>query len=179
MIRLKITDEQIEYATYLVNNCNYGRRGKFDGDKSKQLVGMLAQTVLADYLKQPRPDTSEGFDGGYDYIINGKKVDVKCMSRKGYVIGNYVHNLIAYQKNYDVDYYIFTSLNTTTNELEVCGVINKEQFFSKADLFEKGTVRHKGKTAFTLEAPTYELKQYKLFLLGNVDDVVDIYTKIR
>lgn len=179
MIRLKITDEQIEYATYLVNNCNYGRRGKFDGDKSKQLVGMLAQTVLADYLKQPRPDTSEGFDGGYDYIINGKKVDVKCMSRKGYVIGNYVHNLIAYQKNYDVDYYIFTSLNTTTNELEVCGVINKEQFFSKADLYEKGTVRHKGKTAFTLEAPTYELKQYKLFLLGNVDDVVDIHTKIR
>lgn len=179
MIRLKITDEQIEYATYLVNNCNYGRRGKFDGDKSKQLVGMLAQTVLADYLKQPRPDTSEGFDGGYDYIINGKKVDVKCMSRKGYVIGNYVHNLIAYQKNYDVDYYIFTSLNTTTNELEICGVIHKAQFFSMADLFEKGTVRHKGKTAFTLEAPTYELKQYKLHLLGNVDDVVDIYTKIR
>ena len=179
MIRLKITDEQIEYATYLVNNCNYGRRGKFDGDKSKQLVGMLAQTVLADYLKQPRPDISVGFDGGYDYIINGKKVDVKCMSRKGYVIGNYVHNLIAYQKNYDVDYYIFTSLNTTTNELEVCGVINKEQFFSKADLYEKGTVRHKGKTAFTLEAPTYELKQYKLHLLGNVDDVVDIYTKVR
>ena len=144
MIRLKITDEQIEYATYLVNNCNYGRRGKFDGDKSKQLVGMLAQTVLADYLKQPRPDTSEGFDGGYDYIINNKKVDVKCMARKGYMIGNYVHNLgymignyvhnlIAYQKNYNVDYYIFTSLNTTTNELEVCGVINKERFFSMAD----------------------------------------------
>ena len=99
MIRLKITNEQIEYATYLVNNCNYGRRGKFDGDKSKQLVGMLAQTVLADYLKQPRPDTSVGFDGGYDYIINNKKVDVKCMARKGYMIGNYVHNLIAYQKN--------------------------------------------------------------------------------
>lgn len=179
MIRLKITDEQIEYATYLVNNCNYGRRGKFDGDKSKQLVGMLAQTVLADYLKQSRPDTSEGFDGGYDYIINNKKVDVKCMARKGYMIGNYVHNLIAYQKNYDVDYYIFTSLNTTTNELEVCGVINKERFFSMANLFEKGTVRYKGKTAFTLEAPTYELKQYKLFLVGNVDDVVDIHTKIR
>lgn len=179
MIKLKITDEQIEYATYLVNNCNYGRRGKFDGDKSKQLVGMLAQTVLADYLRQPRPDISVGFDGGYDYIINNKKVDVKCMARKGYVIGNYVHNLIAYQKNYDVDYYIFTSLNTTTNELEVCGVIGKEQFFSKADLYEKGTVRYKGRTAFTLEAPTYELKQYKLFLLGNVDDVVDIYTKIR
>lgn len=179
MIRLKITNEQIEYATYLVNNCNYGRRGKFDGNKSNQLVGMLAQTVLADYLKQPRPEASEGFDGGYDYIINNKKVDVKCMTRKGYMIGNYVHNLIGYQKNYDVDYYIFTSLNTTTNELEVCGVINKEQFFNLANLFEKGTVRYKGKTAFILEAPTYELKQYKLHLVGNVNDSVDIYTKIR
>ena len=48
-----------------------------------------------------------------------------------------------------------------------------------ADLFEKGTVRYKGKTAFTLEAPTYELKQYKLYLVGDVNDSVDIYTKIR
>ncbi len=32
---------------------------------------------------------------------------------------------------------------------------------------------------FTLEAPTYELKQYKLYLVGDVNDSVDIYTKIR
>lgn len=179
MIRLKISEEQIEYAKYLVENCNYGNRGKFDGDKSKQLVGMLAQTVLADYLRQPRPDTSTGFDGGYDYIINGKKVDVKCMARKGYVIGNYVHNLIAYQKNYNVDYYIFTSLNTRTNELEVCGVIDKESFYKSAKLYPIGTIRHKGHTPFMLEAPTYELQQYRLHLLGNVEDDVDIYCKIR
>ena len=76
MIRIQITKEQIEYATQLVNQCNFGNRGRFDGDKSKQLVGMLAQTVLADYIRQPRPLPSVGFDGGYDYIINGKKVDV-------------------------------------------------------------------------------------------------------
>lgn len=179
MIRLKISKEQIEYAKYLVDNCNYGNRGKFDGDKSKQLVGMLAQTVLADYIRQPRPDTSVGFDGGYDYIINGKKVDVKCMARKGYMIGNYVHNLIAYQKNYDVDYYIFTSLCTTTNELEVCGVISKEDFYRTAKFYKEGTTRYKGSTAFKLDAPLYELQQYRLHLLGNVEDDVDIYTKIR
>ena len=179
MIRLKISNEQIEYAKYLVNNCNYGNRGKFDGDKSKQLVGMLAQTVLADYLRQPRPDTSVGFDGGYDYIINGKKVDVKCMSRKGYVIGNYVHNLIAYQKKYDVDYYIFTSLCTATNELEVCGVISKQDFYNMATFYKEGTTRYKGHTPFTLQAPTYELQQYRLHLVGNVEDDVDIYCKIR
>lgn len=179
MIRLKISNEQIEYARHLVNNCNYGNRGKFDGDKSKQLVGMLAQTVLADYLRQPRPDTSVGFDGGYDYIINGKKVDVKCMSRKGYVIGNYVHNLVAYQKKYDVDYYIFTSLCTATNELEVCGVISKEDFYKMSKFYPEGTTRYKGHTAFQLQAPIYEIQQYRLHLVGNVEDDVDIYCKIR
>lgn len=179
MIKLKITEEQVNYAKYLISNCNYGNRGKFDGDKARQLVGMLAQTVLADYLRQPRPDISVGFDGGYDYIINDKKVDVKCMSRKGYIQGDFVHNLIAYQKNYDVDYYIFTNLNTVTNELEICGVISKEQFYEMAKLYREGTVRYKGNTSFKLEAPTYELKQYRLFLVGNVNDDVDIYTKIR
>ncbi len=179
MLRLKITKEQIEYANYLVENCNYGRRGKFDGDKSKQLVGMLAQTVLADYIRQPRPDISFGFDGGYDYVINGKKVDVKCMSRKGYIRGEFVHNLIAYQKDYNVDYYIFTSLCTTTNELEVCGVINKDAFYDLANYYEEGTVRYKGNTAFELQAPTYELQQYRLHLVGNVEDDVDIYCRIK
>lgn len=179
MIRLKISDEQIEYAKYLVDNCNYGNRGKFDGDKSKQFVGMLAQTVLADYIRQPRPTTSKGFDGGYDYIINGKKVDVKCMTRRGYIKGEYVHNLIAYQKDYAVDYYIFTSLCSLTNELEVCGVISKDFFYRTAKLYNAGTVRYKGNTAFKLEAPTYELEQFRLHILGNVEDDVDIYCAIR
>ena len=179
MIRIQITKEQIEYATQLVNQCNFGNRGRFDGDKSKQLVGMLAQTVLADYIRQPRPLPSVGFDGGYDYIINGKKVDVKCMARKCYMTGTYVHNLIAYQKDYDVDYYIFTSLNTRTNELEVCGVIEKDVFFDTARLYYQGATRYKGNTAFKLEAPTYELQQNRLHILGNVEDDVDIYTRIR
>lgn len=178
MIRIKISDEQLKYATYLVDNCNFGNRGKFDGNKANQFVGMLAQTVLADYIRQPRPELSTGFDGGYDYIINNKKVDVKCMARKGNVIGNYVHNLVAYQKNYDVDYYIFTSLNTTENILEICGVIDKQSFYEKSDLYKEGTVRYKGKVPFRLKAPVYELKQYRLHLLGNVNDDVDIYQKI-
>lgn len=179
MIRLKISKEQIEYAKYLVNNCNYGNRGKFDGDKSKQLVGMLAQTVLADYIRQPRPEISHGFDGGYDYIINGKKVDVKCMNRKVYMLGHYVHNLVAFQKDYDVDYYIFTSLCTSTNELEICGVISKENFYKYAKLYPQGTVRRNQHKSFKLDTDLYELEQYKLATLGDVVDDIDIYCKIR
>ena len=145
MINLKITQEQINYATQLVEKSNFGNRGKFDGDKSKQLVGMLAQVVVADYIRQPRPEPSTGFDGGYDYIINGKKVDVKCMARKSDMFGDYVHNLVGYQKNYDVDYYLFTNLNTKTTTLQICGVITKQDFFKHAKYFPIGASRYSGR----------------------------------
>ena len=51
MIRVHITEEQIRYTQDLIESCNFGNRGKFDGDMSKQLIGMLGQTVVADYLE--------------------------------------------------------------------------------------------------------------------------------
>lgn len=179
MIRIAISAEQVDYALDLVDKCNFGQRGKFDGDKSKQLVGMLAQTVLADYIGHPRPKHSQGFDGGYDYIINDKKVDVKCMARRGHMCGSFVHNLIAYQKDYDVDYYIFTNLVKSTNELEVCGVISKDDFFKSANFYREGAIRNCGFTKFALDAPLYELKQYRLHILGNVESKDDIFMTIR
>ena len=178
MINLKITQEQINYATQLVEKSNFGNRGKFDGDKSKQLVGMLAQVVVADYIRQPRPEPSTGFDGGYDYIINGKKVDVKCMARKSDMFGDYVHNLVGYQKNYDVDYYLFTNLNTRTNTLQICGVITKQDFFKHAKYFPIGASRYSGRKQMIVKAPLYELVQYRLHMLGNVMNDCDIYRKI-
>ena len=138
MIRIHITQEQIQYAQHLIENCCFGSRGKADGDMSKQLVGMLGQTVIADYLGLPRPEISHGFDGGYDYIINGKKIDLKCMARKRNIQADYVHNLIAYQKNYDVDYYMFASVNYVDQIVEICGVINKEDFYRYANFFNEG-----------------------------------------
>lgn len=178
MINLQITQEQIEYATHLVDTANFGNRGKFDGDKSKQLVGMLAQTVVADYIRQPRPIASTGFDGGYDYIINGKKVDVKCMARKSDMYGDFVHNLIGYQKKYDVDYYLFTNLNTKTNTLQICGVISKQDFFNNARFYPIGTSRYSGRKQMITKAPLYELVQYRLHMIGNVMDDCDIYRRV-
>ena len=177
MIRVHITQEQIEYAQYLIENCNYGNRGKLDGDMSKQLIGMLGQTVVADYLDLPRPDISVGFDGGYDFIINGKKVDLKCMGRKRNIQADYVHNLIALQKDYDVDYYLFASVNYVDQLVEICGIISKQDFYKYANYLQEGAYRYCGRKRFQLKSDTYELPQAKLALIGGVYSQRDIHKK--
>lgn len=178
MIRVHITEEQIRYTQDLIESCNFGNRGKFDGDMSKQLIGMLGQTVVADYLGEPRPQVSHGFDGGYDFVINGKKVDLKCMGRKRNIQADYVHNLIAYQKDYDVDYYLFASVNYVEQVVEICGVISKKDFYTYANYLREGAYRYCGRKRFQLQAPTYELAQGKLALLGGVYSERDIRRKI-
>lgn len=178
MIRLPITTEQILYAKELIDNFNFGNRGVYDGTKDKQLVGMLGQTVVCDYLGLPRPTGDGGFDGGYDFEMNGKKVDIKCMSRQRRIQEEFVHNLVAYQKEYNVDYYLFTSLNIIDQELEICGLISKEDFFNNANYIPKGTFRYCGRKR--IQAPTnmYELPQYKLMMLGSTYSEREIIRRI-
>lgn len=179
MIRIQITDEQILYAKELIDNFNFGNRGKGDGTKDKQLIGMLCQTVVCDYLNLPRPEGGGGFDGGFDFILNGKKVDIKGMGRKRRIQHDYVHNLIAYQKDYDVDYYLFTSLNIIDKELEICGVISKQEFYKNANFFKKGSSRYCGRKRIITTRDNYELPQFKLTLLGAVYSERDIHKHIK
>src|SRR5690606_36853479 len=99
----------------------------------EQLTGIIGQTDFADLIGQERPVGSAGFDGGKDFFINGRRVDIKTMTRKVPVKDFYVHNFVGYQKKYDVDYYVFASYNTTNRVLTICGYISKEEFFEKAD----------------------------------------------
>lgn len=178
MIRINITDEQILYAKELIDNFNFGNRGKADGTKDKQLIGMLCQTVVCDYLGLERPKGSIGFDGGYDFILNGKKVDIKGMGRQRRIQPDFVHNLIAFQKKYEVDYYLFTSLNIVDKELEICGIISKEEFYKQANYIPEGTYRYCGRKRIQAPTDCYELPQYKLDLLGAVYSERDINRRI-
>ena len=76
MFDIKVSEEQKNYAQDMVNKYNFGMRGYGDGNKKEQLTGIIGQTVLADLLGLPRPDGGSGFDNGFDFVINGKKVAI-------------------------------------------------------------------------------------------------------
>jgi len=171
----KITKEQYMFARRLVAYYNFGMRGKGDGNPNEQMIGMLGQTVLADSLSLKRPEGGEGFDGGFDFTINDKRVDVKTMGRTTSMRDYYVHNFVAYQANYEVDYYIFTSINKKNAVLTVCGYIDKESFLKRATFYQKGVLRYRSDgTSFPTKAPLYEIKQTDLFPLEKIEDIRDV-----
>ncbi|MDR9756203.1 MAG: hypothetical protein GX188_06475 [Syntrophomonadaceae bacterium] len=174
MFDIKVSQEQLDYANEMVNKYNFGQRGYGDGTKREQLTGIIGQTVFADLIGQERPVGSTGFDGGKDFFINGRRVDIKTMTRKVPVKDFYVHNFVGYQKKYDVDYYVFASYNTTNRVLTICGYISKEEFFEKADFFPKGSLRKRSDgTSFHTFAPLYEIKQTDLLVANDLDSLLN------
>ena len=169
-----VTAEQWAYASRLIAYYDFGQRGLGDGNEVEQLTGMIGQTVMADLLDVERPNGEKGFDEGVDFTINNKRVDVKTMTRTTDVRDYYVHNFIGYQKNYDVDYYVFLSYNKKKRELTICGCIDKNSFFEKADHFPEGTRRTRSNGSyFYSKAPLYEIKQTELIQVNNMNQLIE------
>lgn len=174
MIDYKTDEEQIKYAWDLVTAYNFGQRGRGDGNRNQQFVGILGQTIIADILQLERPKGETGFDGGYDLIINNKKVDIKTMGRTVPVKEHYVHNFIGYQLKYEVDYLLFLSYNKRNNIMTICGYIPKDEFLIKANFYPRGAKRTRDDgTSFYSKAPLYEIGQNDLYPINNIKDIVN------
>lgn len=171
---VKVTEEQLRYAADMVERFNFGQRGRGDGNKREQLTGILGQTVFADLINAERPNGATGFDGGKDFEINHKRVDIKTMTRSVPMRPDFVHNFVGYQKDYPVDYYVFASFNKIKEILTVCGYIGKEEFFRRADYFPEGTARKRADgTSFSTFAPLYELRQEDLHSPKTIEALIE------
>ena len=174
MFDIKVSEEQYQYALRMVEQYNFGQRGYGDGNKREQETGIIGQTVFADAIGAERPNGAIGFDGGKDFIINQKRVDIKTMTRSVSMKNYFVHNFIGYQKDYEVDYYVFASLNTNTNVLTICGFIDKSGFFKYAKFYPKGSIRKRSDgTTFKTFAPLYEIKQIDLYPINDIEKLIE------
>lgn len=110
MMFLPINQEQETYAMNLAEQITtrfQGQQGLFEGKQSLEAnyLGMLTQTVIADYFKQARPN-AEGGDT-FDLEFNGKRFDVKYSSFNGYNKFLRVH---ALELPKPMDAYILTGI---------------------------------------------------------------------
>lgn len=169
MLVLDITKEQVEFTKSLVKDTNFGNRGRFDGSKRQQFIGILAEVVLGDALGYERP-SGMGSDGGIDFAIGDRKYDLKCMERKGTSKPHYVNNLVACQTKLGATHYIFSSLNTKTMKLEIIGIKEKKDLDKY--FIEKNTTRYRDdKTMFTVEEDMYEIPNSDLNEIYSLDDI--------
>lgn len=159
-----VPDYVIDASVEVCKRHNLGNRGDgSDGTVNQQLVGVIGENMLNVAIGR-RLMVPTGFDGGYDFEIFGLRFDVKTMGRTCPPQLTFVNNLIKQQTKYDVDAYIFTSLDTSSNRLTVCGWLPKLLLFDRAKLYAKGTVRVRDdRTTFAMKADTYEIKNEDLF----------------
>jgi len=159
---------------------NIGNRGTFDGSREQQFVGLIGELIVKQFFGLPPvlPNVN-GFDGGFDIELStGEKFDVKTMTRNVSMKPHYEHNIVASQMTYDVDFYVFCSLNKRANELEVNGYLPKIVFLHKATKRHRGDIveRDNG-TSFQLQSDSFTIENRHLHDATVLENIV--YTSIK
>jgi hypothetical protein len=173
MFTLHVPNEILTHCNKLIQEVNFGNRGVADGNKFEQLTGIIGQCLTQRLLGVPLINFESKFDGGVDIIYENIKIDIKTMGRSCEPKPNYVNNLIGLQKNFDVDVYIFCSLNKINNNLTFCGWISKSSFFSNASLYKKDSLRYRADgTFFKTKADLFEIENFKLNQIVSADDLI-------
>lgn len=180
MIKLEIDKAIIEHAVWLVEHTNYGQRGEADGDKRQQVRGLIGQCVVMDCLGYALPELSNEHDGGIDLNYNGLTIDIKTMGRNCDPKPEYVNNLIGLQSHFNVDAYIFCSLNREDVTLTICGWILKREFLKLAEFTPKNGIRQRADgSKFETKADLYELKNNCLNHVKSIQDLKEQLNQAR
>lgn len=161
MIQIHLKQSIIDYSKELVKNNNFGQRSYDNGSEKEQLIGIVSENTIRDYLGYELIE-AKGFDGGYDIMYKGMRTDIKSMTRKVEPKPYYVNNIFDAQIKHNSEAYIFSSLNVLNKILTICGWITKDEFINKATFYPKGTERIRGKDKFILRANNWEIENKDL-----------------
>lgn len=156
MVTIKLDKDVIEYSRELVLNNNFGQRGYDDGNVKQQFIGIVSENTVRKYLGYKAIEPT-GFDGGYDILYKGLRLDIKSMGRNVDPKPNYINNVFDAQIKHKSDGFIFTSLNIKNKTLTICGWITKSDFIKKGLFYSKGSERKRGKETFKLRADNWEI----------------------
>lgn len=111
MLELAVPETIVRYAEKIVSQHSFGNRGRNDGSTENQINGMIAQTMVCDWLNRAWPVNLYGPDRGHDLRFGDITCDIKSTTIPGdhdnvpdyvtlQVIEDQIHN--------PVDFYLFT-----------------------------------------------------------------------
>ena len=101
MISAIVPEEQRARIWKYLGRHNLANRGRFDGSRKDQYIGLLGEYVVRQYLGIDVEEyrSKEGFDDGVDIVANnGMTIDVKTISTRSAVRPHFQVNIAATQK---------------------------------------------------------------------------------
>jgi hypothetical protein len=175
MIDIRVSEQTIAEAKSLVDKTDYGN-GQFDaGNKEQQLVGIIGQIALCKILGMKQTEGVK-YDGGYDVVINGVKVDIKTMGRTTYPRPYYVNNFFARQLDLPAEAFIFCSYNKTDHILTVCGCITKDNLRKISTQFPVGSLRTRSDgTTFKVKSNLCEVENKDLTQIMSKQELINSF----
>jgi hypothetical protein len=177
--KITIKQDLVSSIENYLRNHNLAKRGIEDGDKRKQLVGLIGEFSVIEMLTRNPVDLEQrqnGFDGGFDLIYRKYRIDVKTMERKSYVRSEYVNNFYFMQEKYETDIIVFCSYHAGDNVLEICGWIFKSELPQVGKFYAKETKRDRAdNTSFVFRQDNYEVENKNL---KPIKDLINIQPKL-
>ena len=133
---LEIYRRSFEKSNLLNSKTVYDRKGS-------RIAGILGEIVFQKYMGSF--GNKSLYDLSYDFLVCGKKVDVKCKYRTVVPRPTFEASLFAYQVErhfYGVDYYVFLSTLPDFKTFWFCGMVSRSDWLSntKGKIWKAGDV---------------------------------------
>lgn len=132
----KITNDHIIQAK---NWCEFkGNDFSIRQDGINRFVGSLAEVIFQETY--PSAIRISNIDFNADFILNDKRIDVKCKERSVFCKDYYEVSIEERQLNFNVDWYAFYSYNNIEQIIEFLGWKSKNDFIYESTQYKKGDV---------------------------------------
>jgi hypothetical protein len=107
-------------------------------DSEKNIVANLGEMIFQ--RQHPGAKRISDSDRFADFEMGSQRIDVKTKERTVFVKDDYEVSVAAYQKDFNVDYYVFYSYNNQASVMEYLGWMKKDEYYEKAKLMKKGDI---------------------------------------
>lgn len=134
--KVKIDESTLELAK---NWSDFkGNQFSIRNDGTKMIISNLAEIIFS----RTYPNAIRISDSDYnaDFVLKGRRVDVKVKERSVFCNPNFEVSVEARQIDYNTDWYMFYSYNSREQVMEFLGGMRKDEYVKKATLYRKGDI---------------------------------------
>lgn len=139
MIHLAITDAMRSEVDEIIASHGGKHAGGFDAHPDRMRTGYLGEVAFENMFNCNRVN-----DFNYDFLINGKKVDVKTKHSKNTPEDWHEVSCFPSQKWQKCDYYAFMRISDDNQNAWFVGILPKDKFYTESYLLKKGVKQHNG-----------------------------------
>lgn len=140
------------------------RNGTLDEQAAGIYIERVIKYLVRDHIEEDSNNYDE-FDGGFDFTMNGVKVDIKTTGRNTMMNKDFSHNIMKSQVDgdmYKADCYLLASYNIKKKIITISGIIEKQEIALVSELHQHGNNVNNLTGKFKVSQDFYDIKDKQI-----------------